>query len=451
MRIALIHPAMGRRPGERYMRTWQMESLPIAVIAGLTPDDVELRFHDDRMEAIAYDAPVDLAALSVETYTARRAYQIASEYRRRGVPVVMGGFHATLATEEVAEYAESVVIGDAESLWPELINDFRHGRMEKFYRSTQRPSLTGLRYDRSIFADKRYLPIGLIETGRGCLFPCEFCAIQSFFGRSHRARPVDDIVAELTLLKTQKRFFFFVDDNFAADLGYAKQLLNALAPVNIRWVTQMSINAAHDEEFLSLLARSGCMGVLIGFESLSPDNLECMNKRFNTMRGGYEVALTNLARHGIRVYGTFIFGYDGDTEASFGAALEFALEHRLYIAAFNHLTPFPGTPLYRRLESEGRLLYDCWWLDGRYSYNRIPFQPVGIAPDILQACCIQARRRFYSLGSIMQRGFASVNRADPFMFRNFFLLNWMHRVEVSKRNHFPLGDMDWMGPLIKAA
>jgi len=451
MRIALIHPAIGRRPGERYMRTWQMESLPTAVIAGLTPDDVELRFHDDRMEVIPYDAPVDLVALSVETYTARRAYQIASGYRQRGVPVVMGGFHATLAVDEVAEYAESVVIGDAESLWPRLIDDFRHGRLEKFYRSEQRPPLSGLRYDRSIFANKRYLPIGLIETGRGCRFPCEFCAIQSFFERSHRARPVDDIVAELTLLKAHKRFFFFVDDNFAADLRYAKQLLSALAPLNIRWVTQMSINAAHDEEFLSLLARSGCMGVLIGFESLSPDNLTSMNKRFNTMRGGYRVALANLAQHGIRVYGTFIFGYDGDSETSFDDAVEFALEHRLYIAAFNHLTPFPGTPLYQRLEKEGRLLYERWWLDGRYSYNRIPFQPVSMSPDTLQARCIEARRRFYSLGSIMQRGFAAVNRADAFMFRNFFLLNWMHRVEVSKRNHFPLGDMSWMGRLIKAA
>ena len=451
MRIALIHPAMGRRPGERYMRTWQMESLPAAVIAGLTPHDVDLRFHDDRMEAIPYDAPVDMAALSVETYTARRAYQIASEYRRRGVPVVMGGFHATLATEEVGQYAESVVIGDAEPLWPQLIDDMRHGALQKVYRSEQRPSLAGLRYDRRIFAGKRYLPIGLIETGRGCRFTCEFCAIQSFFGRSHRARPVDDIVAELTQLKAHKRFFFFVDDNFAADLGHAKQLLQALAPLNIRWVTQMSVNAAHDEEFLGLLARSGCMGALIGFESLSLDNLDAMNKGFNTMRGGYEVAMANLSRNGVRVYGTFIFGYDGDTEASFDAALEFALENRLYIAAFNHLTPFPGTPLYERLEAEGRLLYDHWWLDGRYSYNRIPFRPAGIAPDKLQACCIQARRRFYSFGSIMRRGFAPVNRADPFMFRNFFLLNWMHRVEVSKRNHFPLGDMDWTGQLIKAA
>lgn len=451
MRIALVHPAIGRRCGERYMRTWQMESLPAALIAGLTPPDVEIRFHDDRMEAIPYDEPVDLVALSVETYTARRAYQIASEYRRRGVPVVMGGFHATLAPEEVADYAEAVVIGEAENQWPRVLDDLRHGRLQKFYRSADRPSLAGLVYDRTIFRGKRYLPLGLIETGRGCRFPCDFCAIQTFFQRTHNARPIDEIVAEISELKSTRKFFFFVDDNFAADLNYAKALLTALIPLKIRWVTQMSINAAHDEEFLALLARSGCKGVLIGFETLDPQNLRAMNKRFNTMRGGYDAALANLARYDIRVYATFVFGYDNDAEASFDTAVDFALAQRFYIAAFNHLTPFPGTPLYKRLESEDRLLYERWWLDARYSYNRIPFRPARITPSALQAACVAARRRFYRMDSILKRGFASVNRSDPFMFRNFFLLNWMHRAEVSKRNHFPLGDVAWAGPLLKAS
>jgi radical SAM superfamily enzyme YgiQ (UPF0313 family) len=451
MRLALIHPAIGRRSGERYMRTWQMESLPAALIAGLTPRDVQIAFHDDRMEAIPYDRPVDLVALSVETYTARRAYQIASEFRRRGIPVAMGGFHPTLAPDEVADYAEAVIVGEGEALWPQVIDDFRHGQLQKFYRARKRPPLSGVLYERSIFRGKRYLPLGLIETGRGCRFPCEFCAIQTFFQRTHNARPTDEIVAELGVLKTSRRFFFFVDDNFAADLRYAKELLTALIPLNIRWVTQLSINAAHDEELLCLLARSGCKGVLIGFESLDPDTLRAMNKRFNMMRGGYEAALSKLARYGIRVYATFVFGYDNDTAATFRAALEFALRHRFYIAAFNHLTPFPGTPLYKRLEVEGRLLYERWWLDARYSYNRIPFRPARMTPDALQASCLQARRGFYGLGSILKRGLAPVNRADAFMFRNFFLLNWMHRAEVSKRNHFPLGDAAWGGPLLKAS
>ncbi len=173
MRLTIIHPCIGRRPGQPYIGTWQMEPLPAAVIAGLTPKTVEVKFYDDRMEAIPYDEPTDLVALSVETYTARRCYQIASEYRRRGVPVIMGGFHATLCPEEVADYAEAVVIGEAEGLWPEVIDDFRHGKLAKIYRHPKRPSLTGLKPDRTIFRGKRYLSIGLVEAGRGCHFKCD--------------------------------------------------------------------------------------------------------------------------------------------------------------------------------------------------------------------------------------------------------------------------------------
>src|SRR3954451_13285331 len=173
MRLTLVHPAVGRRPGVNYMRTWQMEPLPIAVLAALTPTDVEIAFHDDRMEAIPFDRPTDLVAIPVETYTAKRAYQIASEYRKRRVPVVMGGFHASLMPDEVARFAESVVIGEAEALWPRVIDDARHGRLEKIYRQQGRPSLAGMNPDRSIFRGKRYLPIGLVEAGRGCHFKCE--------------------------------------------------------------------------------------------------------------------------------------------------------------------------------------------------------------------------------------------------------------------------------------
>jgi len=185
MRLTLIHPCIGRRRGDRgYIRTWQMESLPAATLAGLTPREVEVRFYDDRMETIPFDEPTDLVAMSVETYTAKRSYQIASEYRRRAVPVVMGGFHPSLCPGEVAHHAEAVVIGEAENLWPQVLDDARHGRLEKFYRATARPALVGLRPDRSIFRGKRYLPIGLVEAGRGCHFKCDFCAVQTVFAQS---------------------------------------------------------------------------------------------------------------------------------------------------------------------------------------------------------------------------------------------------------------------------
>jgi radical SAM superfamily enzyme YgiQ (UPF0313 family) len=450
MRLTLIHPCIGRKPGQSYIRTWQMESLPAATIAGLTPREVEVRFYDDRMEPIPFDEPTDLVAISVETYTARRAYQIASDYRRRNIPVVMGGFHATLCPDEVARHAEAVVCGEAEQLWPRVMDDARHGRLEKFYRQTGRASLANLKPDRSVFRGKRYLPIGLVEAGRGCHFKCDFCAVQTVFSSTQTRRPIDAILAELTPLKHDRKLFFFVDDNITSNLAEAKEFFRALIPLGLRWVSQSSINAAHDEEFLDLLQRSGCQGVLIGFESLNPAILRAMNKSFNTMRGGFEKALANLRKHRIRVYGTFVFGYDGDTPESFGETVSFAREHALYIAAFNHLTPFPGTPLYTRLQAEGRLLYEAWWLDERYSYNKIPFQPRGMTPEMLQQNCLAARREFYSWRSIAQRGFADVNRSDWFMWRNFYLINALHRNDVSLRDHYPLGDESWQGTFLNA-
>ncbi len=450
MRLTLVHPAIGRRRGQRYIRTWQMEPLPPALIAALTPPDVEVKFYDDRMELIPFDEPTDLVAISAETYTAKRAYQIASEFRRRAVPVVMGGFHATLCPDEVALYAESVVVGEAELLWAEVIDDYRHRTPKKFYRQSGRPSLVGSTPDRRIFRGKRYLPIGLVEAGRGCHFRCEFCAVQKVFGATQTRRPMDDILDEVASVKQGKGLIFFVDDNITSNLAEAKAFLRALIPLRVRWVSQASINAAHDEEFLELLSRSGCQGVLIGFESLNAANLATMNKRFNLMNGGYPKALDNLRRFRIRLYATFIFGYDADTPSCFRETLEFAMLNNFYITAFNHLTPFPGTELYRRLEDEGRLLFPAWWLDDRYSYNMVPFRPGGMTSEDVERGCVDARRRFYSWSSILRRSMDPVNRANLFMFRNFFLINALHRADVNGRNHYPLGEEGWQGSLLCA-
>ena len=451
MRLTFVHPAVGRKPGVAYMRSWQMEPLPIAALAGLTPPDIETAFYDDRLEAIDFDRPADLVAIPVETYTARRAYQIASEFRRRGVPVVMGGFHATLAPDEVGDYAEAVVIGEAEGVWAQVIDDARAGRLQRVYRSAERPDMALSRFDRRIFAGKTYLPIRLVETGRGCKFPCEFCAVQSFFERSARRRPVADVVAELAATREGARFHFFVDDNFAADPQHARELLRAIAPLKLAWVTQMSINAAHDESFVRELAAAGCVGVLIGFETLDPQALRAMRKSFNAMKSGYDGALKMLARHGVSVYGTFVFGYGGWRAEAFEEAADFAIARNFYIAAFNHLTPFPGTPLYERLQREGRLIYDRWWLDGRYRYNDLPFRPEGAAPEDVRAGCLAARRKFYGLASIGRRALAPAMRAHGVMLRAYLPINLTHRAELSMRDRFPLGDPQWRGALLKVA
>ena len=450
MRLTIVHPCVGRRRNEPYIRSWQMEPLAPAVLAGLTPPAVEVKFYDDRLEPIPYDEPTDLVAISVETYTARRAYQIASAYRQRGVPVVMGGFHATLVPDEVSEYAESIVVGEAEGLWTRLLDDFGRGQLRRVYQQAGRPSLRGLRPDRSIFQGKRYLPVGLVEAGRGCHFRCEFCAIQSYFGSTQTRRPTADILEELRQIK--KPLIFFVDDNITSNMEQAKEFFRALIPLKIRWVSQASINAAHDEEFLRLIKASGCQGLLIGFETLNPDNLKRMHKGFNTMKGGYEVALANLRRHGIRLYITFILGYDDDNGDTSNEALEFALRHRFYIVAFNHLTPFPGTPLYQRLEQEGRLLYDRWWLHPDYRYGMVPFAPRGMTAEMVRQRCLEARAAFYNLPSIVRRGLdLRVNGSSFFMWSNFFVINLLMRREVLQRKDFPLGDESYTGPLLKAS
>jgi radical SAM superfamily enzyme YgiQ (UPF0313 family) len=421
-----------------------METLPVAAIAGLTPDDVDVFFSDDRMEKIDYDRPCDAVALSVETYTAKRAYAIAAEYRGRGVPVVMGGFHATLMPDEAALHADAVVVGEVEDLWPQVMEDLRRGSLQPIYRSAGRPSLEKIRMDRSVFRGKKYLPVTLIETGRGCKYACEFCAIGAFFGSTRRQRPLDAVMKEILSLKDQTRLFFFVDDDFAADPAAAAALMEEMKKEmdrtgqrGPRWVTQMSLPAALDEGFLALMRQSGCAGVLIGIESLEDGNLSAMNKSFNA--AARDQALKNLKRHGIAVYGTFVFGYDEDTKETFERTVDFAVERGFYIAAFNHLTPFPGTPLYRRLEKEGRLMYDAWWLDERYRYNGLPFYPKRMEPEEVSRCCVEARRRFYSWKSIFHRA-NGANLGGFFKLRNYLPINLMHRWDVRARDGHPLGN-----------
>lgn len=451
-RLTLIHPSIGHRPGgrRRYLRLWEMEPLQPALLAALTPGDVRVRFYDDRLEAIPFDEPTDLVAMSVETYTARRAYQIASEYRRRRVPVVMGGFHPTLWPDEVARFAESVVVGEAEPVWDALLEDYRHATPQKFYRSPGPGRLNGQAPDRRVLDGKRYLPLGLVETGRGCNLHCEFCAVQSMFQSTHVMRDPAAVAEEIRQLRTRRRLFFLVDDNLTANPARARELCRALLPLGIRWMSQATIAVGRDDELLQLMARSGCVGVLIGFESLHRENLADMGKQLNLAEPDYERLIANIQRHRLAIYGSFIFGYDHDTPDSFGPAVAFARRHRLHIAAFNHLIPFPGTPLYRRLETEGRLLHPAWWLAEDYRFNQVPFTPRGMSPAELRLGCLAARRSFYSLASIWERRRRSPNAADGPLRWHYYLLNFMHQAEVGNRDGYPLGDPSWRGPLLPA-
>lgn len=439
MKITFVLPCVGRHhAGEPYVRSWSMEPLAIAVLAGLTPPDIERKFYDDRFDTIPYDEPTDLVALSVETYTARRAYQIAARFRQRGVRVVMGGFHPTLMPDEAAHHADAVVLGEAEETWPRVVADARAGRLQPRYVAAQRLSLAGLRADRGIYAGKPYLPVTLIETSRGCPHACEFCSISQFFGRTWNARPVAEVVAEIRALNA--RTIFFTDDNLLADRERAKRLLRALAPLKLRWAAQATLDAARDEELASLLQASGCLFVLIGFESLQPAALAAMGKDVNRV-ADYAHAARRLARHGIGVYATFVFGYDGDTETSFRLTRDFALANGFFFAAFNHIVPFPGTPLYTRLQQEGRLLAPAWWLEADYRFGQVAFRPQPLAARELAQLCFDYRHAFYRPRNVLRRALANgrANCRTPARLLTFLALNFISRREIARRQNWPLG------------
>jgi len=440
MRVAFVLPAVGKKPGESYASFWLMEPLAVAQLAGLTPPAWERVLYDDRLERIPYDEPTDLVAISVETYTARRAYQISERFRRRGVPVVMGGFHVTLVPDEVAAHADAIVVGEAECVWPKLLEDLRLGRLQKRYQAEQRPDLAGIFPDRAIYAGKKYMDLALVETGRGCRLSCDFCSITAFFKRSYTARPVEDVIKEVSGL--HRRNVFFVDDNLAVDRTRTQALLKALAPLKIRWAGQVSVHVAADAELLGAMYESGCMGVLIGFESLEPGSPALAGKGLQGA-ASYDDAMERFAEHRIAVYGTFVFGYDPDTVSALRAAMDFASRHRLFFAAFNHLVPFPGTPLYRRLRDERRLLHEAWWLEPGYRFGDVAFKPEQGAPAELADICLQARRDFYAMPQVFKRALNwRCNCRDLFMTAVFLSSNLMSRREVDQRQGLPLGAPD---------
>ena len=415
-----------------------MEPLSIAALSSMTPGEWERVFFDDRLHEVRYDIPTDAVCISTECYTSKRAYQIACEFRRRGVPVILGGFHVTLVPDEASEYADAIVIGEAENSWGGVLNDLLNHSLKKIYRSSGRVNIQFA--DRAIFGERDYGPLALMETSRGCQFHCEFCSITEFFHQTYNPRPVEDVVREIQSLK--KRILFFVDDNLAMDSERLKLLCRAMIPLNKRWIGQLSIHAANDMELLGLMKQSGCAGVLIGFESLSTETLTDMGKKVNT-KEDFSQAVENLRQFGLSVYATFVFGYEHDTEEAFFKTLEFALKSKFFFAAFNHLVPFPGTRVYQRLKHEGRLLKPQWWLDDSVRFGDVVFKPAQLTPERLSELCLEYRKKFYSFRSIVARGLDfRANSHDPLKMIYYFLSNFGQRLEISRRHGLQNGDIE---------
>lgn len=438
MKVTLIEPAMIKRDGFSEKPMFTLQPLTLAVLAGLTPPQFDVEVIDDRIESIDYDEPRDLVGISVKTFTARRAYQIAEEFRQRHVPVVLGGYHPTLLPGEASQHADSVVIGEAEGIWPGLLEDAQHGRLQTIYQAPKRLPLRAISIDRSVFNNKRYIPITLLETARGCPHDCTFCSVSVFSGREYRFRSPKEVVAEIEGLG--KEFLFLVDDNIIGNHQAAKALLKALIPLHIRWIGQASLTMTLDAELMQLMEKSGCQGVLVGMESLDTANLRQIGKAWNTARIGYPEALKIARDHGIAIVGSFIVGMDGDTAESLDATAEFAVQQRFFAVLFNPLMPYPGTRLYSELLEQGRLTRPKWWIDPEYTYGSVVFEPENINAAKLAEKRIEMYQRFYGARSILWRMLDSqANTHNFWRLLTFLSLNLPANSQEARRFGKPLG------------
>ena len=441
MTLALIRPHIGVGEAGEYIVEGRMEPLQLGVIAALTPGDVTIEMYDDRMEAIPYERAPDLVGITVETFTAKRAYEISARYRACGSRVVLGGMHPTLQPEEAACHADAILLGDAEGAWPRLIADFRDGRLQPRYATAagQAPQ-AGLPVRRDIFRGKGYLPLSLVQFGRGCRYACDFCACSAYFAARCSWRDPEEVALEVASLPG--RNILFTDDNIAADPVRLAALVEQLAPLRIRWGAQASIDIARQPRLLARAAASGCVGFTIGFESLDGEALRAMNKRHNLGASArYAEEIARFRDAGLMLWGTFTIGHDADQPDTARRCVELAVENRLFYATFNLLTPYPGTPLYDRLAREGRLLFDGkWWLHPDYRLNHAVHVPARMSPEELTESCDAAEAAFHSLRSVARRALDTrTNARSPARLAITVGYNLLFRREGRRRRALRLG------------
>lgn len=396
-----------------------IKPLWVATLAAHTPEDVKLTFRDDGIEPLDLsresDAP-DLVGISVSSKTAARAYAIADAYRARGSKVVLGGIHVTALPEEGLEHADAVVSGEAEFLWREVVSDARAGKLgrsksllsRKIYKHEKWPELVDLpRPRRELLRSLKYVPFDVVQTTRGCPFPCEFCSVSTYNGSTFRFRPVREVLAEL---ETVGKRVLFGDDNVMIHTKYSHELFEAMVPMRKHWVAQASLAALHKVENVEVMARAGCKALFIGFESVSDGAVRGAGKKQNKPRK-YEEIIRMLADHGVAVWGSFVFGLDEDGEDAFDRTVELCVESKMTMALFALLTPYPGTRLYKRLAQENRLTKDRWWLAQDHDQGAPFFVPKQMSREELRAGWVRAWRAMYSYDSIRRRYDFGVDRS----------------------------------------
>lgn len=425
MKIEFISPAVEENA--------PVPNLALPILASLTPPEIEISFTDDLLSPVDLKKglkQVDLVGITVLTKTALRAYQIADAYRQRGIPVVLGGLHPTALPEEAKGHADAVVVGEAEEIWPLLLEDFRRNDLKPFYHQEGFIDLSKIpRPRREILPRKGYFPLDVVQFSRGCPFRCEFCSVRKFFGDRYRFRPIAHVVDEIKSLP--HRLIMFNDDNIFGNLSYSKELFQALIPLKKKWIGETSLTGLRDSDHIKLLAKSGCIGLLIGFESISQLNLNDAMKYQNNP-GEYSEIIEALHRHGITIWGSFMFGFDDDHPDLFEETVSFAIRTKLFAVTFAILTPYPETAFYHRLKEEERLVHDRWWLLENPDEFAPYYTPKKMSGSELREQWKKAWKEFYSLPSILKRFHWNY---PPTLINRFayFPFQWMHRRFMRKK------------------
>lgn len=407
--------------------------LSLLMLAAVTPNDVDLKIVDERMEEINFDEPVDLVGITVVTRSASRAYEIAAEFRSRGRIVVLGGIHPSALPEEASQHADSLVLGEGEGAWLQLLNDYRNAAVKPVYRGSPCQDLDALPMPRRdlLRHPEMYATLKVINATRGCLNTCSFCSAGVGLIKRYRERSIQRVMAELEQIPG--RVAIFVDDNIGWDLQYAKNLLRATVPLHIKWSGSVSANVLEDPEFVELAARSGCTILSVGFESLSHEAIRNMRKHNTNDPGRYAALISRVHRSGIAVQGNFIVGFDEDDKSTFPALVDFINKTHIEIPWVSPLVPYPGSVLFRQYEAEGRLIHKVW---DHYDTGggQCVFLPKQMTPDELMEGFFNILSEVYSARSIATR----LGRAGTWLSASVLAtlhINLQYRLSIPTREH----------------
>ena len=396
MKILLISPTIDA--SKRTNKGLMIPQLALYILQGLTPPEHEVRIIEEETEDIDLDQECSLVGISCMTANATRAYELCQEFRKRGKTVIFGGVHPTILPDEALQYANSVVVGEAEGVWKTLLTDFQNNDLKrKYYNPT--PDLdTYVPKDFSKIIKKRLFSLVPIMTTRGCPYNCDFCCVTNLFGKKMRHIPVENVVRDIK--ESGAKNFMFLDDNIIGHPQYAKSLFRALKPLKIRWVGQASVSLlVRDGSLMQLAAESGCQALFFGIESVSEDQLKSMHKAIKEIEH-LEMALKKIKKMGILIHASMVFGFDSDKKEIFDETVQFLIKNKVSTVSFNILTPYPGTKVYDDMKRENRLTTTDWRY---YDHNTVVFKPINMTALELQTGKVRARKKFYTIWSVLKR------------------------------------------------